>query len=59
MSSKRAAALTPRHPDKPDGAVAPRPTPTPLSAPSRRSAPPSAQYGLWEMPGGFGITVLK
>ena len=59
MSSKRAVARHPRQADKPTGAVAPRPTPTPLSAPARRAGPPEAQWGLWEMPGGFGITVLK
>ena len=59
MSNKRAVALHPRLPDKPQGALAPAPTPTPLSAARRRFNPPRAQWGLWELPGSYGCTVLK
>lgn len=56
MPGKRVAA----HPRLPDKPVLPRArrAPTHVST-ATRATPPDAWWGLWELPGGFGVTQLK
>lgn len=55
--ARRSIALRPRLQDK-RGLPAPEPPPS-FGPVFRRYRPPVAPFGLWELPGGFGITVLR